>query len=62
MPKALPVCTGAESSLRHGVLGKVEKNRFIVLPDEVEHSWFMLPKLFPTQEDLVRSLRVVIQG
>ena len=47
--KTQPLCTGAESSLRHGVLSKVEKNRFIVLPGEVEHSWFMLPKLFPNR-------------
>ena len=48
MTKTQPLCTGAKSRLRDGILSKVEKNNFIVLPGEVEHSGFMLPKLFPS--------------
>ena len=32
MPKTWPLCTSAESNLRDGVLGKVEKNNFTVIP------------------------------
>ena len=46
MTKTQPFCTSAKSRLRDGILSKVEKNNFIVLPGEVEHSGFMLPKLF----------------
>ena len=56
MPKTWLLCTSAESNLRDGVLGKVEKNKLIVLPGKGGHSGRMPPKTVPsTQEDLVRS-------
>ena len=45
MTKTQPLCTGAESSLRHGVLSKVEKNRFIVLTGKGGHSELMPSEL-----------------
>ena len=38
MPKAWPLCTGAESDLGDRVLGDVEKNSFIPLPGKGGHS------------------------
>ena len=38
MPKAQPLCTGAESNLRGRVLHEVENNSFIALPGKGGHS------------------------
>ena len=38
MLKARPLCTGVESNLGDSVLGEVEKNSFIALPDKGGHS------------------------
>ena len=63
MPKIQPLCTSAESNLRDGVLGKVEKNSFIALPGKGGHRGLMPSKLcVPIWEDLVRSFIAKIQG
>ena len=38
MPKAQPICTGAEPNLRDRVLDEIEKKNFIALPDKGGHS------------------------
>ena len=38
MPKAWPLCTGAELNLGDRVLGEVEKKSFIALPGKGGHS------------------------
>ena len=38
MPKAQPLCTGAELNLGGRVLGEVEKNSFVALPGRGGHS------------------------
>ena len=44
MPKTWPLCTGAKLNLGDRVLGEVEKNSFIALPDKGGHSGLMLLK------------------
>ena len=61
MPKTWPLGTGAESNLR--VFGEVEKNSFIVFPGKRGHNRPLSWKIVvPTQEDLVRSFIVIVQG
>ena len=51
MPKTWPACTSAKVNLRDRVLGEVEKNGFIVLPDKEGHSGLMaLRTMCPNQE------------
>ena len=63
MPKALLLCTGAESNLEERVLDEVEKNSFIVLPGKAGHSSLLPFKKLcdPTQESLVRSFIAMFQ-
>ena len=61
MPKTWPLCTSAESNLRDGVLGRVEKNKLIALPGKGGHSGLMPRKTVPsTREDLVRSFAEMV--
>ena len=56
MPKALPVWTGAESSLR--VLGEVEENSFIALPSKRWYSGLLPSKLcVPVAETSIRETK-----
>ena len=51
MPKTWPACTSAKVNLRDRVLGEVEKNGFIALPDKGGHSGLMaLRTMCPNQE------------
>ena len=59
MPKAQPLCIGAESKLRDRILGEVEKNSFIVLPGKGGHSRLLPSK---TWKVLVRSFIAIVQG
>ena len=44
MPKAWPLCTGAELNLGDRVLGEVEENSFIALPGRAGHSGLLPSK------------------
>ena len=53
--------TGAKWNLRDRVLGEVEKNSFIALPDKGGHSGLVPSKLcVPTQESLMRSFIAIV--
>ena len=63
MLKTQPLCTDAELNLRERVLGEIEKNSFVALPDKVGHSRLMSQKLcITTQEGLLRRFTAVVQG
>ena len=59
--KAWSLCAGAKSNLKDRVLGEVEKNSFIALPDKGGHSGLVPSKLcVPTQESLMRSFIAIV--
>ena len=68
MPKAQPLCTGAELHLGDRVLGEVEKKSFIALPGKGVHSGLRPQQdrasqnCVPTREDLMRSFIANVQG
>lgn len=48
MLKTQPLCTDAELNLRERVLGEIEKNSFVALPDKAGHSRLISQKLYIT--------------